>query len=122
MAEPSPKEIISSYKELSERLANLRRKRCKFVEEESRRKTSEREDFSDMFATTSIRKFGPDNPIHRDRGKERLLYQETGVQKPDGHIVYQDGDIAHLEAESSTLSKPERVLENLRRASEQGRE
>ncbi len=52
----------------------------------------------------------------------RLLYQDPGSEKPDGHIVFQNGDIAHLEAEASTLSKPERVLENLRRAAEQGRE
>lgn len=50
----------------------------------------------------------------------RLLYQEPGTEKPDGHIIFQDGDIAHLEAEASTLSKPDRVLQNLRRAAEAG--
>lgn len=50
----------------------------------------------------------------------RLLYQETGKEKPDGIIDFQDGHIAHLEAEASTLSKPERVIQNLRRAAEAG--
>lgn len=48
----------------------------------------------------------------------RLLYQDTGVEKPDGIIEFQDGHIAHLEAEASTLSKPDRVIQNLERAAE----
>jgi len=51
-----------------------------------------------------------------------LLYQNPGEEKPDGHIHLPDGEIAHLEAENSTLSKPVKVLQNLQRAAEQDRE
>jgi len=51
-----------------------------------------------------------------------LLYQDTGDDKPDGHVHMPDGDIAHLEAEHSTLSRPVKVLRNLQRAVEQGKE
>lgn len=51
-----------------------------------------------------------------------LLYQDTGDDKPDGHIHLPDGDIAHLEAEHSTLSRPVKVLRNLQRAAEQDKE
>jgi len=51
-----------------------------------------------------------------------LLYQDTGDNKPDGHVHLPDGDIAHLEAEHSTLSRPVKVLRNLKRAAEQNRE
>jgi hypothetical protein len=49
------------------------------------------------------------------------LLHQNGSSKPDGHIIHEDGDIAHLEAEHTTLTKPERVLENLNRAVEQDR-
>lgn len=45
-----------------------------------------------------------------------LLYQEAGDEKPDGHILQPDGDIAFLEAEASTLSRPVKVLRNVFRA------
>lgn len=51
-----------------------------------------------------------------------LLYQDAGEDKPDGHVVLPDDSVAHLEAEQSTLSKPAKVLTNLRRAAEQDRE
>ncbi|RCU46998.1 type IV secretory system conjugative DNA transfer family protein [Haloplanus salinus] len=51
-----------------------------------------------------------------------LLYQDTGDDKPDGHVHLPDGDIAHLEAEHSTLSRPVKVLRNLKRAVKQDKE
>ncbi|WP_135536137.1 TraM recognition domain-containing protein [Halostella pelagica] len=58
-----------------------------------------------------------------DRGIQvDLLYQGTGDDKPDGHAHLPDGTVAHLEAEHTTLSKPAKVLENLLRAVEQGRD
>jgi len=51
-----------------------------------------------------------------------LLYQDTSDNKPDGHVHMPDGDIAHLEAEHSTLSRPVKVLRNLKRAAEDDRE
>lgn len=50
------------------------------------------------------------NPLHQD-----------GNSKPDAHIISENG-VAHLEAEHSTLSKPEKVLANLERARTQDRE
>jgi hypothetical protein len=58
-----------------------------------------------------------------ERGLQvNLLYQDPGEEKPDGHVHLPNGEIAHLEAENSTLSKPVKVLKNLKRAAEQGRE
>jgi hypothetical protein len=51
-----------------------------------------------------------------------LLYQDTEDDKPDGHVHLPDGEIAHLEAEQSTLSNPIKVLRNLERAVEKERE
>jgi len=51
-----------------------------------------------------------------------LVYQDAGEEKPDGRVHLPDGDVAHLEAEHSTLSKPSKVLKNLHRASLQDRE
>lgn len=51
-----------------------------------------------------------------------LLYQDSGDEMPDGHIFLSGEEIAHLEAELSTLTKPAKVLQNLRRAAEQDRE
>lgn len=51
-----------------------------------------------------------------------LLHQGPGDEKPDGHVHLPDETIAHLEAEHATLSKPAKVLHNLLRAVEQGRE
>jgi len=45
-----------------------------------------------------------------------LLYQEAGDEKPDGHILQPNGDVAFLEAEASTLSRPVKVLRNVFRA------
>jgi DNA helicase HerA-like ATPase len=58
-----------------------------------------------------------------DRGFQvTLLHQGSEEEKPDGHILLPDGERAHLEAEHSTLSKPAKVLRNLRRGHEQDRE
>ena len=51
-----------------------------------------------------------------------LLYQGHEEEKPDGHIHLPDNEIAHLEAEHSTLSKPGKVLKNLHRGIKQNRE
>lgn len=51
-----------------------------------------------------------------------LLYQDAGDDKPDGRVHLSNDEVAHLEAEHSTLSKPAKVLKNLQRAQEQGRE
>ncbi len=57
-----------------------------------------------------------------DRGLQvNLLYQDQGDDKPDGHIVLDD-EVLHLEAEHTTLTKPAKVLQNLRRAHEKDRE
>jgi hypothetical protein len=50
-----------------------------------------------------------------------LLYQDAGDEKPDGTIL-RDSEIANLEAEHSTLTKPVKVLTNYKRAVENGRE
>jgi hypothetical protein len=50
-----------------------------------------------------------------------LQDQRRGVEMPDGEIQIGDDALAHLEAESSTLSKPARTLKNLRRGLEQSR-
>jgi len=51
-----------------------------------------------------------------------LLYQDQGDNKPDGHVHLPNEEIAHLEAEHSTLSRPVKVLNNLQRAVEKDRE
>jgi len=52
----------------------------------------------------------------------KILHQDSGEDKPDGEVQLPDGSVAHLEAEHGTLSKPAKVLENLRRAAQNGRE
>jgi hypothetical protein len=47
--------------------------------------------------------------------------QQDGNSRPDGYVII-DGETLHLEAEHSTLSKPEKVLKNLERAQNQDRE
>lgn len=49
-----------------------------------------------------------------------ILHQD-GSEKPDAHIIREEG-VDHLEAEHSTLSKPDKVLNNLERAQEEDRE
>mgnify|MGYP000647975869 FL=1 len=51
-----------------------------------------------------------------------LLYQDQGDNKPDGHVHLPNQEIAHLEAEHSTLTRPVKVLNNLQRAVEKDRE
>ncbi|WP_159903618.1 type IV secretory system conjugative DNA transfer family protein [Salinirussus salinus] len=51
-----------------------------------------------------------------------LLYQGQEEEKPDGHVHLPNQEVAHLEAENSTLSKPGKVLKNLRRGVEEDRE
>jgi hypothetical protein len=51
-----------------------------------------------------------------------LLYQDHGDEKPDALISTPTDETAHLEAEHSTLSKPAKVLKNLRRGHQQNRE
>jgi predicted transcriptional regulator len=58
-----------------------------------------------------------------ERGLQvKTLYQDSGDDKTDGEVQLPDGSIANLEVEHGTLSKPAKVLENLRRAAEQDRE
>lgn len=58
-----------------------------------------------------------------ERGlRVQLLHQNEGDDKPDGRVHLPNGEIAHLEAEYSTLSKPAKVLQNLQRAREEDRE
>lgn len=56
-----------------------------------------------------------------ERGfKVTLLDQGTGDDIPDGHVHLSTSEVAHLEAERGTLSKPVKVLKNLQRAQENG--
>jgi hypothetical protein len=50
-----------------------------------------------------------------------LLYQDQGSNQPDAHAHLGD-EVLHLEAEHTTLTKPAKVLQNLRRAHQQKRE
>lgn len=52
----------------------------------------------------------------------KLLYQEAGDDKPDGFVHLPTDDIAHLEAEHATLSRPIKVLRNYLRGIRQNRE
>lgn len=57
-----------------------------------------------------------------ERGLEiKQLYQEPGADEPDGTVLLPDNSVAHLEAEHSTLTKPGKVLNNLRRGMNQER-
>lgn len=59
----------------------------------------------------------------QDRGFQvNVFYQEVGEEKPDGQVIMPDESNAHLEAEASSLSKPVKVLSNLKRGVEQGNE
>jgi DNA helicase HerA-like ATPase len=51
-----------------------------------------------------------------------LIRQGNAEEKPDGRVLLGDNTVAQLEAEHSTLSKPGKVLKNLRRGHKQGRE
>jgi hypothetical protein len=51
-----------------------------------------------------------------------ILYQDNGESKPDGTVIREDGSIANLEAECSTLTRPVKVLRNVERAVEEDRE
>jgi len=51
-----------------------------------------------------------------------LSLNQDGSSKPDAKIIHDSGEISHLEAENSTLTKPEKVLTNLERAQEEDRE
>jgi len=51
-----------------------------------------------------------------------LLYQGQEEEKPDGHVHLPDNEVAHLEAEHSTLTKPGKVLKNLCRGVQEDRE
>ncbi|AZH26683.1 type IV secretory system conjugative DNA transfer family protein [Haloplanus aerogenes] len=58
-----------------------------------------------------------------ERGfQTHLFHQGHEEEKPDGHVHLPDGELAHLEAECQTLSKPAKVLKNLRRGLEEERE
>lgn len=50
-----------------------------------------------------------------------MLYQEPGEEKPDGHVIKDGGGVANLEAEHTTLTKPVKVLQNVKRAVDNGR-
>ncbi|RKD95638.1 type IV secretory system conjugative DNA transfer family protein [Halopiger aswanensis] len=47
-----------------------------------------------------------------------LLYQGEGDSKPDAKVSLPNGSVAHLEAETGTLTKPAKVLKNFKRAVE----
>lgn len=49
-----------------------------------------------------------------------LLYQDQGNNKPDAHATLED-EVHHLEAEHTTLTKPAKILQNLRRSHQQNR-
>ena len=51
-----------------------------------------------------------------------ITEQGEGVSKPDGIVFYESGQKAYVEVELSSLSKPAKVLTNLRRADEAGAE
>jgi len=51
-----------------------------------------------------------------------LIHQGNDEEKPDGYVQLLSGETAHLEAECETLSKPSKVLKNLRRGLEENRE
>jgi len=51
----------------------------------------------------------------------KQLYQDVKADEPDGIVLLPDNSIANLEAEHSTLSKPGKVLKNLRRGQKQDR-
>jgi len=52
----------------------------------------------------------------------KRLYQEAGESKPDGIVSLPDNSEAYLEVEHTTLSKPAKVLKNLQRAVEDGKD
>ena len=51
-----------------------------------------------------------------------ILHQEAGEDKTDAELVEEDGTRINLEAESTTLTSPGKVLKNVQRAAEQERE
>jgi len=51
----------------------------------------------------------------------KQLYQDVKADEPDGTVLLPDGSLANLEAEHTTLTKPGKVLKNLRRGIEQDR-
>jgi hypothetical protein len=57
----------------------------------------------------------------RDGVTVNLLYQDSGADQPDGHVMTDDA-IRHLEAERSTVSKPVKVLRNVERAADADRD
>jgi hypothetical protein len=60
--------------------------------------------------------------LEQEEGVVVELLNQDGGSKPDGRVMYPSGELAHLEAEHSTLSKPVKVLKNYLRAAEQDRE
>lgn len=56
-----------------------------------------------------------------ETSRVNLLHQDPGEERPDGHVVKESGEVAHLEAEVSTLETPAKVLKNLQRAAEERR-
>lgn len=50
------------------------------------------------------------------------IFEQSGENRADGLVVFPDGSRAYLEAENTTLSKPGKVLHNLKRSVEDGSE
>jgi hypothetical protein len=50
-----------------------------------------------------------------------ILHQEPGVDRPDGEVIKSNGSVANLEAECQTISKPAKILKNLKKAVENDR-
>ncbi|MFB6183213.1 MAG: hypothetical protein ABEI96_01545 [Haloarculaceae archaeon] len=56
-----------------------------------------------------------------EEGAQVNKNKQDGNSRPDGYVIIGD-DTLHLEAEHSTLTKPEKVLTNMERAQREDRE
>jgi hypothetical protein len=59
--------------------------------------------------------------LESEYGAQVNKNRQDGNERPDGYVII-DGTTLHLEAECETLSKPGKVLKNLRRGLEEDRE
>jgi len=60
--------------------------------------------------------------LHELDAQQVNIFGQTGDNRADGFALFEDGSQAYLEAENTTLSKPGKVLHNLKRAYEDGNE
>ena len=63
-----------------------------------------------------------ENRLHELDAQQVTIFGQTGEDRADGLVIFDDGSRAYLEAENTTLSKPGKVLHNLKRAHEDGSE